>query len=58
MIEPRSKPMTYLSLILSGTSPFIILWARPSAIAVFPTPASPINTGLFFVRRDNLIIAN
>ena len=26
--------------------------ARPSAMAVLPTPGSPISTGLFFVRRD------
>mmetsp|Transcript_38885 Transcript_38885/g.62796 ORF Transcript_38885/g.62796 Transcript_38885/m.62796 type:complete len:261 (+) Transcript_38885:1672-2454(+) len=34
----------------SGTSPETILWARPSAMAVFPTPGSPISTGLFFWR--------
>ena len=27
--------------------------ARPSTIAVLPTPGSPIRTGLFLVRRDN-----
>jgi hypothetical protein len=27
--------------------------ARPSAIAVLPTPGSPISTGLFFLRRDS-----
>ena len=27
-------------------------WARPSAIAVLPTPGSPMRTGLFFVRRE------
>ena len=27
-------------------------WARPSTIAVLPTPGSPIRTGLFFVRRE------
>ncbi len=27
--------------------------ASPSAIAVLPTPGSPINTGLFFVRRES-----
>ncbi len=27
--------------------------ARPSTIAVLPTPASPISTGLFLVRRDS-----
>ena len=35
----------------SGTSPSTIRWARPSTIAVLPTPGSPISTGLFFVRR-------
>ena len=29
----------------------MIRWARPSTIAVLPTPGSPIRTGLFFVRR-------
>ena len=28
-------------------------WASPSAIAVLPTPGSPISTGLFFVRRES-----
>ena len=36
---------------LSGTSPETIRWARPSTIAVLPTPGSPIRTGLFLVRR-------
>jgi hypothetical protein len=27
--------------------------ARPSTIAVLPTPGSPISTGLFLVRRDS-----
>ncbi len=31
-------------------------WAMPSAIAVLPTPGSPISTGLFFVRRDSTSI--
>ena len=35
----------------SGTSPSTIRWARPSTIAVLPTPGSPIRTGLFLVRR-------
>ena len=26
---------------LSGTSPFMMRWARPSTIAVLPTPGSP-----------------
>ena len=51
MIAPRSSAITRLSLRVSGTSPRTIRWARPSAIAVLPTPGSPISTGLFFVRR-------
>ena len=39
---------------LSGTSLLTIRWAIPSTIAVFPTPGSPINTGLFFVRLDKI----
>ena len=31
-------------------------WAMPSAIAVLPTPGSPMSTGLFFVRRDSTSI--
>lgn len=38
---------------LAGTSRFTILWARPSAMLVLPTPGSPIRTGLFFVLRPN-----
>ena len=29
-----------------------IFWARPSTMAVLPTPGSPMSTGLFLVRRD------
>src|SRR5262249_5337506 len=36
----------------SGTSPLTIRCARPSTMAVLPTPGSPIRTGLFLVRRD------
>jgi hypothetical protein len=38
----------------SGTSPSTILRARPSAIAVLPTPGSPTNSGLFFCRRQRI----
>ena len=44
--------MTRLSLSVSGTSPRTMRWARPSTIAVLPTPGSPMSTGLFLVRRD------
>ena len=36
-----------LSFSWGGTFPAAIRWARPSAIAVFPTPGSPISAGLF-----------
>ena len=31
-------------------------WARPSTMAVLPTPGSPMSTGLFLVRRDSTCI--
>jgi len=37
-----------------GTSPRTIRCARPSAIAVLPTPGSPIKTGLFFDLRERM----
>ena len=40
----------------SGTSLLIMRCAKPSTIAVLPTPGSPINTGLFLVRRCNTCI--
>ena len=42
------------SLSPSGTSPRTIRWARPSAMAVLPTPGSPMSTGLFFVLRERM----
>ena len=50
---PKSREITRLLRSVSGTSACTIRSARPSAIAVLPTPGSPINTGLFFVRRDS-----
>ena len=52
--DPISSANTVLSFSPSGTSPRTIRCASPSTIAVFPTPGSPINTGLFFVLRDNM----
>ena len=49
--------MTRLPARVCGTSPSTIRWARPSTIAVLPTPASPISTGLFLVRRDRISTA-
>ena len=43
-----------LSFKERGTSPFTILSASPSTIAVLPTPGSPIRTGLFFVFLDKI----
>jgi hypothetical protein len=42
------------SFRLSGTSPLAMRSASPSAIAVLPTPGSPISTGLFLVRRARI----
>ena len=49
----RSRARIRLLLRVSGTSSFTILWARPSTMAVLPTPGSPMSTGLFLVRRDS-----
>ena len=48
---PMSRATTRRSFSVSGTSPSTIRRARPSTIAVFPTPGSPTSTGLFLVRR-------
>ena len=55
-IAAKSNTIMRLSSRLSGTSSDIIFWARPSTTAVLPTPGSPINTGLFLVRRFNIVI--
>ena len=52
-IAPMSIAMMRLFFNESGTSPLMIRRARPSTIAVLPTPGSPISTGLFFVRRES-----
>ena len=52
--EPMSRAKTILSRRPSGTSPRMIRWARPSTIAVLPTPGSPMSTGLFLVLRDRI----
>ena len=46
-----SSDSTRLFFSVSGTSPLTMRCARPSTIAVLPTPGSPISTGLFLVRR-------
>ena len=49
--EAMSSDSTRLPLSESGTAPSTMRWARPSTMAVLPTPGSPISTGLFLVRR-------
>ena len=51
-MPPRSSASTRLPRRISGTSTSTIFWARPSTMAVLPTPGSPMRTGLFLVRRD------
>ncbi len=53
IIEDRSRVTTLLPARISGTRFSMMRCARPSTIAVLPTPGSPIKTGLFLVRRDN-----
>ena len=53
---PISREKIVLFFSPSGTSPFIIRCARPSTAAVFPTPGSPISTGLFLVLLDSILI--
>ena len=53
---PISSEKTVLVFRFSGTSPLMIRCAMPSAMAVFPTPGSPTNIGLFFVRRERIWI--
>ena len=52
---PKSSSQIVLFFKELGMSPFIILWARPSTMAVLPTPGSPIKTGLFLLLRDNIL---
>ena len=54
---PISSEKIVLSFKFSGTSPFSILCAIPSAMAVFPTPGSPIKIGLFLFLLDKICIA-
>ena len=51
MREPMSRAKMVLSFSPAGTSPFTIRWASPSAMAVLPTPGSPMSTGLFLLLR-------
>mmetsp|Transcript_100072 Transcript_100072/g.322701 ORF Transcript_100072/g.322701 Transcript_100072/m.322701 type:complete len:235 (+) Transcript_100072:1666-2370(+) len=53
---PMSREITSLSCNADGTSPAMIRRARPSTIAVLPTPGSPMITGLFLERRARIWI--
>ena len=54
--EPTSNCNSRRSNKGAGTSPSMMRCARPSTMAVLPTPGSPINAGLFFVRRARIWI--
>ena len=53
-IIARSSTTMRRSCRISGTLFEITIWARPSTMAVLPTPASPKSTGLFFCRRQRI----
>ncbi len=50
-IEAMSSATTRLLNRTRGTWRWIMRRARPSTMADFPTPGSPMRTGLFFLRR-------
>mmetsp|Transcript_13776 Transcript_13776/g.34697 ORF Transcript_13776/g.34697 Transcript_13776/m.34697 type:complete len:224 (-) Transcript_13776:487-1158(-) len=54
--RPMSRETTCFPSMVSGTSPPAIICARPSAMAVLPTPGSPIRHGLFLVRRPRICV--
>ena len=45
------KLISRLSFSCAGTFPAAIRWAKPSAMAVLPTPGSPTSAGLFLFFR-------
>ncbi len=51
---PISREKSLRSLRVSGTSPLTIRCASPSAMAVLPTPGSPMSTGLFLRFRESI----
>src|SRR5712691_2391478 len=53
---PRSSWSRRFWASTSGTSCPTMRWARPSTMAVLPTPGSPMRTGLFLVRRARIWI--
>ncbi|MPM73940.1 hypothetical protein SDC9_120925 [bioreactor metagenome] len=56
--DVKSNDTSRFSLNSKGTSPMAMRCASPSAIAVFPTPGSPIKTGLFLVFRLRMRITS
>ena len=52
--DPIFSEKIFLSFNDVGTSPFAILCASPSTMAVLPTPGSPMITGLFLVLRERI----
>mmetsp|Transcript_48012 Transcript_48012/g.86845 ORF Transcript_48012/g.86845 Transcript_48012/m.86845 type:complete len:298 (-) Transcript_48012:582-1475(-) len=55
--SPSSSESTVVFCSRGGTLPSAISIASPSAMAVLPTPGSPIKTGLFLRRRTRICIA-
>ena len=60
-LEPATRAATSSVQIcllrsMSGTVPAATSWARPSTMAVLPTPGSPRMSGLFFWRRASTCI--
>ena len=52
-MSEMSRARMRLSARKCGTSPPTMRWARPSTMAVFPTPGSPMSTALFLLRRHS-----
>ena len=52
----KSSVKSVLFSKISGTFLVAILCAKPSIIAVLPTPGSPIKQGLFLLRRQRIWI--
>ena len=52
--KDKSNDRMRLSSKKRGVSPRMMRCARPSTMAVLPTPDSPIRTGLFLVRRQRI----
>ena len=51
---PISSEYNFLVFKFSGMSPLTKRWAKPSAMAVLPTPASPIRIGVFLVLLERI----